>query len=175
VKSSKFGRVYNRHDSVYACSRFGGKPHRLGAKFDCSSSTACGGVNAVRLSGPWVGVSTFLDDGTTTVCRVEVRRLRTGHVLHSFVEGGISDDGQGNTTATAGPVVLKPNGSAAWIAYVTHSPQPPGEGPSTREVHRLDSRGHAQLDSGRYIRSLARKGSVITWMNAGVAKSAPLD
>src|SRR3954447_17659270 len=66
VMSNGFGRVYNRRGSVYACAFSGGKSHRLGRKYDCSSSSDCGGVNVVRLAGEWVAVAQFLEQQDTT-------------------------------------------------------------------------------------------------------------
>jgi hypothetical protein len=172
VKSSKYGRVFKRRGKVYGCSYSGGKPHFLGFKYDCGSSTACGGVNLVKLSGPWVGVGEFQSDGSTSVAWVSVLSLRTGRVLHRFREGGRSSDS--NAFAHVQAIVLKTNGSIGWITSVEHVPRPPDEPPLTREVHRFDTTGHALLDTGPEIESLDRRESVMTWVNEGQAKSAPL-
>jgi hypothetical protein len=175
VESNRYGRVYNYRQVVWGCAYSGGKPHALGTKYDCGSSSTCGGVNGVVLAGRWVGVTAYDSDGSTSVASVEVRRLRSGRTLRLFREGGFSSDGQRNTFALFGALVLKPNGSAGWLAAVRHSPRPPGEGPSTREVHRFDTRGRAVLDTGLEIKDLILHGSTMTWTNAGAQKSGTLN
>jgi hypothetical protein len=160
VKSNKYGRVFNRRGNVYACAYAGGQPHLLGEKYDCGSSSSCGGVSDVVLAGRWVGIAWFLEDQSSVISSVEVRRLRTGRTLHR----------RDSTDSNPGALVLRPNGSVGWLEVVPRLPTVP----ALTEVHRFDTTGHAVLDSGDDIHQLALHGAVMTWVNAGEEKSARL-
>jgi hypothetical protein len=175
VAANGFGRVFERRDSVYSCGYRRGTVHLLGAKYDCGSSSACGGVTIVKLAERWVGLAEFASDGSETISWVTVVNMSSGHTLHSHREGGISADGQRNTLAGTDALVLKRNGSVGWIEVVEHSPQPSGEPPLIREVHRFDETGHALLDTAPKLRRLRLHGTTMTWLHEGEPRSAPLD
>jgi hypothetical protein len=70
-------------------------------------------------------------------------------------------------------VELKDNSSVAWIIADLHAGGPPG----AREVGALDTSGQRLLDSGPNLdpQSLELNGSTLTWVNAGVSRTATLD
>jgi hypothetical protein len=73
---------------------------------------------------------------------------------------------------TVGAIVVKANGSAAWIAdgssIIRHSRR--------QEVRRSDTGGRARLDSGSGINSssLVLRGSNLSWTHGAATRSAPL-
>ncbi|MDX6201562.1 MAG: hypothetical protein QOJ83_1062 [Frankiales bacterium] len=170
LAANHFGRVFERRDSVYSCGYRRRAVHRIGAKYDCGSSSACGGVTIVKLAERWVGFAEFFSDGSTTVSWVAVVNMSSGHTLHKHREGGYSSDGQRTTDAVTDAIVLKRNGSIGWIEAVTQLPRP-----SFGEVHRFDRTGHALLDTASKIRRLRLQGTSMTWLHDGEPRSAPLD
>jgi hypothetical protein len=108
--------------------------------------------------------------------RVRVIDLKTGELRRSLVPGKLyshtpaQPGGPPPCGVAALRVVLKLDGAVAWIG---------GDGstdPVTYQVHRVDSRGRANLDTGPAIdpKSLRRHRSAITWTNGGVVRSARL-
>jgi hypothetical protein len=170
VAANHFGRVFERRDSVYSCGYRRRAVHRIGAKYDCGSSSACGGVTIVKLAERWVGFAEFMSDGSETISWVAVVNMSSGHTLHRHREGGISSDGQRNTDAFTDAIVLKRSGSIGWTEAVERLPQAP-----FREVHRFDKTGHAVLDTAPRIHRLKLHGTTMTWLHDGEPRSAPLD
>jgi hypothetical protein len=137
----------------------------------------CSGVRREVLAGTIVAyeqVKTNCDPNC--VWRVLVRDLRTGRLIH--------DDPTGTSTNPAyveregvGParaIVVKSNGSVAWLNFADLSTQPPG---SVYQVHVSDKTGSRLLASGTDIdpSSLALTGSTLYWTRAGKRFSAPLN
>jgi hypothetical protein len=175
LKENRYVRVFNGRDDVFACGKRSGKMRRLAPKYDCSSSSACGGLTAVKLARNCVGFAARRGDQFETVSSVASLNLRTGRTIHSYKHGGLSGDGQTNTMVGVGSLLLKSNGSVGWLESVFRSPAPPGEPPGRIEVHRFDSAGHALLDEGQKISRLRRHDSMMLWVNAGKTKSARLN
>lgn len=174
LKENKYVRVFAGRDDVFACGKRSGKVRRLAPKFDCSSSSACGGLTVVRLARNCVGFSARRGDQFETVSSVVSLNLRTGRTIHSYTHGGLSDDGRTNTMVGVGSLLLKSNGSLGWLESVHRSPAPPGEPSGRTEVHRFDSTGHALLDKGEKISELRRRDSRMLWVDSGQTKSATL-
>jgi hypothetical protein len=172
IVANREARIFRQRGRVWGCSYDGKRSYPLAASYDCSTPRACGGLDAVKLAGEWAGVGASSSDGSTSVAVVKVVQLRTGRVLHRFREGG--DDGAEKTQALIADLVVTRRGSIGWVVGVAHLPQRPDEGPSTREVHRIDDSGHALLDSGPNVRDLAYGGSTMFWLNGDEPKSAPL-
>jgi hypothetical protein len=177
LASSKYARAFKRGDFDYVCDRRSGKTLRLGPTLnECDSSIGCGGIDLVRLSGRWVGYESFLADRSSATSTIEVRSFRSGRILHHIRIGGDTKDGE--EQAGSGALVLKRNGSAAWISTVRLLPKT--DPPSTmREVHRFDRTGHAVVDSAiagsnMDISGLRLDGSVLSWLKMGERKSIVL-
>jgi hypothetical protein len=179
IASSEYARAFVRRGIVYVCGkRRGERTVRLGGeRTECESSTGCGGIDLVRLTGRWVGYESFLaPNGSSASSTIEVRSFRSGRILHQIRIGGSSKDG--DALASSFGLVLKRNGSAAWISSVRRQPRtdPPS---STREVHRFDRTGHAVLDtaivgSDADITALDLEGSILSWIKMGERKSVIL-
>ncbi len=105
--------------------------------------------------------------------RIEVLSLLTGRKLHSLPTSTSPPGGVGNGEATA--IVLKGDGSVAWIAVDDWHPYLPG--PNQYQVWAADKSGSRLLASGADIApsSLALAGSTLYWTQAGKAASSTLN
>jgi hypothetical protein len=86
--------------------------------------------------------------------------------------------GGGYLSSVVESIVLKQNGSLAWL--VLRSGGAPGQAPApVREVYAVDRLGWRPIDTGPEIAAgsltLDPATSVISWVNAGITKSALLD
>ena len=117
---------------------------------------------------PWVAYVKFFLVGVDTLhSYVVAKNLRTGAVKRCRV--GHRENGYGPEPVA---FVLKANGSIAWTrenpeALIDHQ----------RAMGACDSVGQAILDAGETldVHSLALRGSLLTWSNGGVARSARLN
>ena len=108
-------------------------------------------------------------------------RRRTAHSFSSLYEeqppGPNSRESQ--DPGMAKDLVLKKNGSVAWISCWRFPPGPGGcaiDADTPVEVWRTDSRGTKLLDASTEVRlrSLKRQGSTITWRHGSERRSAQL-
>lgn len=85
--------------------------------------------------------------------------------------------GGGYLSSVVESIVLKPNGSLAWL--VLRSGGTSGQEPApVREVYAVDSQGWRRLDSGPGVAGPLRLDagtSLLSWMNGGAVPTAPLD
>lgn len=165
LAASSDARVYVSGESVYGCAN-GGPSYKLGASGQVVRENRVGPV-AVAGKDAGYGVASFgVDTGYTEVV---VRNLATGQELHSAVA---SRKFLVESFKVVDSIVVKSDGSVAWISEVTsvvsHRPY--------LEVHRLDSRGEAILDTGSGIttRSLRLRGSTLTWRDGSRTRTASL-
>jgi hypothetical protein len=130
------------------------------------------------LAGRYVAYREVSEDSVAgTHYDVFVRNLRTGRAsrVHPAFTDQTEDDGTINSTIT--DIVLKRNGSVAWISCPTRDPNAEfcfRNGPF--QVWRLDRRGAKKLDSSAKVRrdSLRREGSRISWRHGGATRHATL-
>jgi hypothetical protein len=132
------------------------------------------------LAGTVVAYESFL---TADVDRwyVVIRDLRSGRVLRHLPTGALLKPSPGN--AGVGPVValvVKPNGSVAWIARdYERSMRPTAESEELPyyDVYAADKSGTRLLASGLDVSpsSLALGGSTLYWTQGGKAASAVLN
>jgi hypothetical protein len=159
-------RVYLSNGQVYGCTVVTGHSYHLGAGV---RSIRQGRVGVIAVAGRYAGYGLSSFGVDTVSAQVIVRNLADGRILHDaaatsriLVESFQSIDS----------IVVKPGGAVAWISEVgsviSHN--------RYLEVHRLDSRGPALLDSGTGIvsRSLRLHGSTVTWRDGSVTRSATL-
>ena len=94
--------------------------------------------------------------------------LRNGKLVRS---ASSTDSGLPGNTDRLTDLVLKSNGSLAWIVDIGSSVG------SNRQVIAVDSSGRRLLDSGGDIdpESLTLRGSTLTWTKSGVSRSASLN
>jgi hypothetical protein len=168
LASSSEARVYVAGQVVYGCAATRGRrSYRLGTLMPCFS-TPC--VVKPRVVGKLVAYGSLHRGVDTGFTVVTVRRLSDGKRL--------VDDSA--TLASTGPesfsaldaLVLKRDGAVAWISDSQSIVRPGKE----VEVVKHDSAGQKLLDSGGGIQptSLRLQGSTVSWVNAGVKRSAAL-
>jgi hypothetical protein len=163
---SRQARVYLSNGQVYGCAIATGQSYRLGAG---QRTLREDHVGVIAVAGRYAGYGLSSFGVDTVSAQVVVRDLANGQVPHAapatsrvLVESFQSIDS----------IVLKPDGAVAWISQVgsviSHG--------RYLEVHRIDSRGQALLDSGAAIvsRSLRLRDSTVTWRDGWGARSASL-
>ena len=151
--------------AIYGCARSRHRSYVLGEP-PLFSSSGGGGMRDETLAGTMVAYEEITanelpeGEGTATYL-VLVRNLQNGRWVHRAFTGVARESrykGVGPLTA----LVLKPDGSVAWIASVAGLS---GYVPAEYEVHALDKSGSRLLASGTEIdpHSLALKGSALSW------------
>ena len=170
--------------SKYAVVYDDSRGRDFGCLFSVGSRTELYDVDGhVTLAGKYVAYpQTSYDPDGTEYYLVAVRNLRSGgwrtlSPAYVAVSNGSHD---GEDFALVTDLVLKKNGSVAWISC---SPLESGPGGCSfrsegvpLEVWRTDSRGTkrlaASVDVGRH--SLTRRGSTIRWRDGSVVRHAQL-
>ncbi|HEY1360384.1 MAG TPA: hypothetical protein VGF21_18930 [Thermoleophilaceae bacterium] len=146
----------------YACLYSTGKRFELGRNWDDEL------VETPRLTAPYVAWASVGCGNVTCQSAVEVADLRVGKVVKNLpaTTGGLP----GNSNRVT-DMVLKPNGSLAWIVDIGSSVG------SDRQVVAVDSAGRRLLDSGGNIdpESLTLSGSTLSWTESGASRSASLN
>jgi hypothetical protein len=130
------------------------------------------------LAGRYVAYREVSEDPVAgTHYDVFVTNLRSGRArrVHPAFTNQTADDGTVNSTIT--DIVLKRNGSVAWISCPTRDGNAEfcfRDGPF--QVWRLDRRGAKKLDSSAKVRrdSLRRTDSRISWRHGGAMRRASL-
>jgi hypothetical protein len=138
-------------------------------------------VGAWTLAGRYVAFAqvSYYPDGTVYYLFTVVDLRRSAwHLIwpmYELVDGG---SGDGEDWAFVTDVVLRKNGSAAWISCrpLTASNHDCRGADEPTEVWRSDTRGRKRLDASTDVglRSLKRKGSTITWRHGSKARTAQL-
>ncbi len=167
LAASSIARVYVAHGAVYGCATQTGKVYRLGGRRLCLVEPRIGPVTVVGRFADYAQVTCGID---TSSSQVVVRDLTDGTVLRS--EAAISHVPGPESFESVGTIVGKRDGAIAWLAGVTSIGHPS----ELAEIHRVDSRGPALLDSGGGIApgSLRLRGSRVTWSDGGKTRSATL-
>lgn len=169
LAASASGRAYVTGQIVLGCSAHGSGSFRLGT---LGRGCLAGG----HLQLPIVVAGEFaaytlerclVDTGMTLVM---VRRLSDGKLIAS--QPAITNAIAVESFKSVPSLVLKSDGAVAWLAVLESFGR-------TRsiEVHRLDRRGAALLDSGIAIRpaALQLSGSTVSWQHSGSSRSAALN
>ncbi len=157
--------------AIRACMYRGQRVTHVGLPVECGTGV-CEGIRGVQLAGTLVAYESLQTTLTGGRWFVVVRDLRSGRIIRHVSTGAplkpTSD------TAGVGPVtdlVVKDNGSAAWIAddieRTTATSGPSSETPYL-EVYASDGSGTRLLASGTDIQSssLALAGSTVYWTQA---------
>jgi hypothetical protein len=165
---------------VYGCV-YGHRPVFLGELPD-PSSQGYEGVERVTLAGTFAAYEEAYiggAEGVRSERRVVVRDLRDGHVLYRVPTGQSLTPmseyvGVGNVVS----LVLKKDGSVAWVAEDYERSSLPGGGKAPYfDVYVRDRSGMRLLASGAEIdpHSLKLAGSVVYWTQGGKSFSVPLN
>ena len=158
-------RFYTAH---YSCA------HRYNRRFLLAESEFAGEdeYGPFRFAGPFLAYAFF---PSCAACEerqgsVMVQSLRTGRHLYDAEAIEHLDTGDESVT----DLVVKRNGSVAWIAI--HDDPPATDGEQDIEVNKRDRSGRARLDTGPGLgpRSLELRGSTLSWSKAGQRVSATL-
>ena len=155
-------RVFKLRHSIYGCLL---KRKKL-VKFKVGDFPT--GFGPIELAAPYVAYASY-SDCAAAFCdpnTVVLQDLRGGRA--TFV------DGQAISVAELQSLVLKPNGS---LAFITSEFDQNGSILPGVAVVKVEAGGTpVTLDSGAGVQgdSLALAGSTLYWTNAGVARSAPL-
>ncbi|HEY6397302.1 MAG TPA: hypothetical protein VIX82_07590 [Solirubrobacteraceae bacterium] len=169
LEANPAARVYvAAHGAVYGCAAQTGKVSFLGNRQICFAGPRIGPIS---LAGRLAAYALQRCGTDTSSSDVVVRDLADGKVLTN--RAAISRVPGPESFASVGKIVVKRDGSIAWSAGVSSIGHPS----EVFEVHRVDRRGPALLDSGGAIAaaSLRLRGSTVTWSDHGQPRSARLD
>jgi hypothetical protein len=160
-----------------ACSNANPKPFVL---FECEEWLLCehAEFTELTLAGNMLAFELYDFTGSSryqsaepSSYLIQVRDLKTHRLVHSVPTGTSAPPPSkvlGNGPAEG--IVVKSNGSVAWIAV-------DGELPTTYQVWKIDKTGPHLLDMGTQIvpHSIALAGSTVYWTDGRAASSARLD
>jgi hypothetical protein len=168
--SDRQASVYRQGKAIYGCFSGGGrtKIYRLGSAGFCTMSDR---VRPIALSGAVAAYGVQRCGIDTGTAQIVVRRLTDGTRLHTAP--ATSHNAGAESYQLVGSIVVKADGAVGWIGQ---SHPIVGHGHEVIEVHRIDRHGAAELDHGAGIafESLRLHGSLLSWRNSGVQRSAPL-
>jgi hypothetical protein len=148
----------------YSCAIGARRGYAIGLRISASPGGNEGGFDHLMLSGQMLADETIAAE--TARDDIVVRNLLTGRWVHKLPVGGKRQLG-GN--GSVGSMVLKQDGAVAWIVRIE------GANP-VLEVWAADTKGLRVLASGATITpgSLRLRGSILSWVNGGVAARATL-
>jgi hypothetical protein len=168
LAADSMARVYSRNGRVYGCARSGSKSYRLGTT---SNSFDEGRAGPVVLAGTDAAYGLTFYGVDTVTAEVLVRRLTDGHVerQHSAINQPVGAE----YFESVDDVVVKRNGSVAWIADATWIGS---GGRRVVEVDKSDQTPRSLLDSRTSIdrQSLRLNGSRLSWRDGSGRHAAPL-
>lgn len=168
LAADSMARVYSRRGKVYGCARSGSRSYRLGT---VQNSTNEGRAGPIALSGVEAAYGLTFFGVDTMSAEVIVRRLTDGHVQrrHSSVNEPVGAE----FFETVTDVVVKSDGSVAWIAHATWVGS---QGKSLTEVNKSDRSPRSLLDNSSSIvtDSLRLHGSQLSWRDGSASRSATL-
>lgn len=170
-------RVYQRRGVVYGCHFDRNRRYVLGGESTIVDRVT---TQQLRVAGSFAGYNVLSEgrDGVSSL--LIVKDLRSGRTVRSFARGGgRCCSGTEQTRIT--DLVLRSNGSVAWIVDVTAFGDSPSVPPMRITEVRRSDRGSGRLssvviDRGPTVdpRSLAIRGATISWRNASQLRAAPL-
>lgn len=160
-------RVYQAGNAVYGCAAPGGRSLRLGNATRTIDEMRAGPVAVAGVLAAY-GLTSF---GVDTIrAEVVVRRLTDGRQLQTFAATKATG---AESFQSVGSVVVKPDGSVAWIAHVSSI----GARAQATEVHSALAGGPDVVlasGSGIDLYSLRLRGSTLSWREDGLTRRATL-
>ncbi len=166
IAKDKAGRFFHIARNWYVCAFKQGTPRQLGHIVPGAGVTPW--ARSAKVSGRYLAVfflgpTGFNGQPGRPPSAVAVYDMATGQrTFYERVRGP-----ENLPPATGGNLVLKPDGSVAWMSRATST--------GIWSVNRHDSTGTATVDSGPQVdpHSLAAGGSWLYWTDAGSPRSAP--
>lgn len=167
LAADREARVYSSGGKVYGCARGSHSSYVLGST---SNSMGEGRVGPIALAGVDVAFGRTTSGVDVISAEVVVENLTDGRVLrdHGATAGNFGPE----TAQKVNSIVVKPDGSVAWIASVNSLISHRG----TTQVRKSDRTSRMSLASGREIKpdSLRLDGSELSWSDGSVRKTATL-
>jgi len=169
LASDALARVYSRGGKVYGCAKGSHSSYFLGSTSP-SATRERARVGPIALAGVDVAFGRTTSGVDVISAEVVVRNLTDGRVLRD--DAATAGNFGPETAQRVDSIVVKPDGSVAWIASVNSIISHRG----TTQVRKSDQTRRASLDSGRKIKpnSLRLDGSKLSWSDGLVMKTATL-
>jgi hypothetical protein len=155
----------------------------------CGSPAGCEGVTHMVLARETVAYESFSTasyniERTEGIVRdyVVTRNLSSGRVVHRVPTGAaLEESAQHIGVGSVVSIVVKPDGSAAWIAAdggrTVQAEKELGRRVTYYDVYEVDASGEHELASGTEIapQSLTCTGSIVHWRAGGMTHAAILE
>lgn len=159
---------------VVACHLRTGREVEIGVDLQSTDRSI---VGPVALAGRFVAYSNAFRGRSGADIGILVRDVRTGRTVRSYGVREFVEPGDRDFVERTSDLVLRADGTAAWIFEVEERDD---QGTTVRvryEVHRFMGREQVLLDSGTDVEpgSLALAGSRLYWMKGGQPRSVVLD
>lgn len=165
-QSRVFSKAKSDDDPVYACRYKTGKKVKLGTFGNCSDFLS---VGLFRLAGPYVAFQSESCGLVAGEGSVKLVDLRTGQTKFSKAATPIPAMTMGEPDYGVRSLVLKANGSLAWVGRFEDTSGPPN-------TNYFVQTKTTTLDMGATIAggSLALAGSTLYWLKGGTPFTATL-
>ncbi|HEY1522012.1 MAG TPA: hypothetical protein VGF70_03290 [Solirubrobacteraceae bacterium] len=169
LAADRLARVYSQGGTVYGCAKGSHSSYVLGSASP-SATRQHGRVGPIALAGVDVAFGRTTSGVDVISAEVLVKNLTDGRVLrdHSATAGNFGAE----TAQRVDSIVVKPDGSVAWIATISSIISTRG----TTQVRKSDRTQRTSLDSSPKIKpdSLRLHRSELRWRNGSVTKTATL-
>jgi hypothetical protein len=171
VYESEERKFVEGQEEIFGCAHGVKRSYHIGLP-PYGGPGGSGGVGPVALVGPIVAYGVGEDaplklpNGFSSN-EIWVRNLRTGKLIHRMPNGSPAEPGDvglGETTV----IVVKSDGSVAWIARTS-------DGPQVRSADKTGEHLLAAASSAIAPTSLALAGSTLYWLQGGKPMSATLN
>jgi hypothetical protein len=167
LAADSLARVYSRGGKVYGCAKGSHSSYVLGS---ASHSVGQARVGPIALAGVDVAYGKTTSGVDVISAEVVVKNLTDGRTLRN--QPATAGNFGPETAQRVDSIVVKPDGSVAWIATINSIISHRG----TTQVRKSDRTSRTSLDSGRKIKpgSLRLGGSKLSWSDGSVTKTATL-
>lgn len=169
LAADHLARIYSDGGNVFGCTRGGDERFRLGT---ATHSMSEGRAGPIALAGTDAAYGLTYYGVDTISAQVDVRSLTDGHVVRSHA--AISGSAPAEFVEAVDAIVVKRDGSVAWIAHVSSIPSAHS---ASTEVEKSDRTSRVLLEkepSGIKLHSLRLVGSQLTWRYESATRSASL-
>jgi hypothetical protein len=167
LAADRLARVYSRGGRVYGCADGTHTSYVLGS---ASNSMGQGRVGPIALAGVDAAYGRTTSGVDVISAEVVVKNLTDGRILRD--EGATAGNFGPETAQQVDSIVVKPDGSVAWIASIDSLISNRG----TTQVRKSDRTRRTSLESSRRIKpdSLRLSRSQLSWRSGSARKTATL-